>query len=81
MDLCSVKWIMFFIVIFAWRALCETSFLNELLQPVDFNCDPGHAISRIESERDSLLISKRHVGGDYDRRWNFDCTLVSEIIC
>lgn len=75
MDLYSVKWIILSIVIFAWRALCETSFINDLQEPVDFSCDPGHAIFRIESELDRIVVKKRSVG-DFDRRWNFDCIQV-----
>ena len=75
MDFCSVKWIILSIMIFAWSALCETSFLNELQEPVDFSCDPGHAISRVESELGPIVTRKRLVG-NYDRRWNFDCILV-----
>lgn len=74
-----MKWIILSVVTFAWSALCEASFLNELQEPVEFSCDPGHAISRVESELDSIVTRKRIVG-NYDRRWNFDCILVGSFI-
>ena len=77
MSLFATKAIALSLLALATPALSFVSYINDFGDPVDFHCPDGYALSTIESTHLREPVDKKRSTGDFDRLWDFSCTLVS----